>query len=91
MKVIKAKVSSFSSTMIRNGIFLNKFDSRIINYINEHLLYIKDKLKFNLNNDQKRIKHSLFTGKTAFKLAKFYNQNPYKAKLAGFFHDITKN
>lgn len=47
--------------------------------------YLKENLK------ESRYRHSLSVSETAVKLAKIYNEDQEKAKLAGLVHDCAKN
>lgn len=90
MQLCKFHHAQLSSTAIREG---SKYDhqlKRIHNYINHHLLYIKDRL-LGARVAPKRQAHSLAVADTARKLAKRYQICPTRAYLAGAFHDITKN
>lgn len=90
IEIIKINIYNVSSTEIRNGIKQNNKNLDIINYINNNMLYVKDRLKANLNFHKKRYNHCINVGNMAYKLAKIHNVDPKQAKLAGILHDITK-
>ena len=90
MQLCKFHHTNLSSTAIREG---SKYDHQlkhIHDYINHHLLYIKDRL-LGARVAPERQAHSLAVADTARKLAKRYQICPIRAYLAGAFHDITKN
>ena len=90
MKLCQFHHTHLSSTAIRQG---SKYDHQlecIHDYINHHLLYIKDRL-LGARVSPQRQKHSLAVADTARKLATRYQLSPTRAYLAGAFHDITKN
>ncbi|AGM25093.1 nicotinate-nucleotide adenylyltransferase [Spiroplasma chrysopicola] len=60
----------------------------INDYINEHLLYLPERLKSQM--DEKRYQHCLNVGQTAQHLANIYDLNPQQALIAGTWHDVTK-
>lgn len=80
--------SDISSSKIRSGEIVNLLNPKVINYINNNLIYVHERLKFHLNNE--RYLHSLNVGITAKKLAQKYHVNANKAEIAGTFHDIAK-
>lgn len=77
-----------TSSMIRKGENL-KLQIPVVNdYINEHHLYIFDRLNNHL--PATRITHSLNTALGSVKLARAWNINEHEAFMAGIYHDITK-
>lgn len=77
-----------SSSSIRNGLNINQVDEKINDYINEELIYYKERLMNHL--DEKRYIHCLNTGKMAAQLAVKHNVDVKKALIAGTYHDIAK-
>lgn len=80
--------SDISSSKIRNGENIELLNQKVINYINENLVYAHERLTFNL--DQERAQHCLNVGETAKKLASKHHVNTNQALIAGTFHDIAK-
>lgn len=80
--------SDINSNKIRSGQVINQLDSRINDYINNNLLYIDSRLRFNL--DEKRTQHCLNVGEMARKLAIHYDINYQQAQIAGIYHDLCK-
>lgn len=80
--------SDISSSKIRNGEIVNLLNTTVIDYINNNLIYVQERLKFHLKDE--RYQHSLNVGKVAQELAFKHNVNTKKALIAGTFHDIAK-
>ena len=80
--------STISSTQIRAGKIINQLNPLVNQYINEQMLYYQKRLAANL--DDKRIVHSINTGKMAVKLANIHGVDSQKACIAGTYHDIAK-
>ncbi|MGL5268708.1 MAG: nicotinate-nucleotide adenylyltransferase [Spiroplasma sp.] len=80
--------SDISSSKIRSGEIINLLNSKVIDYINENLIYVHERLKFYLNNEC--YQHCINVGQTAKELAKKHHVNTNKALIAGTFHDIAK-
>lgn len=80
--------SDISSSKIRNGEVINLLHPEVNNYINNHLLYYQERLKFHL--DATRITHSINVGLMAQELAVKYKVNQQQALIAGTYHDIAK-
>lgn len=94
---------NISSTDIRNRILIDKsieylIPKKVCDYISEHNLYktysktniadIKKYLSGNLSS--KRFLHSINVANEAVNLAMRYNENIYKAYIAGLLHDCAK-
>lgn len=80
--------NNISSSKIRTGENIDLLNQDVINYINDNLVYYKERLKFHLTNE--RYQHCLNVGETAKKLAIKHHENPEKALIAGTYHDIAK-
>lgn len=80
--------SDISSSKIRTGENIDLLTQNEIDYINDNLIYCKERLKFHLNNE--RYQHCLNVGVTAQKLAIKHHASPEKALIAGTYHDIAK-
>ncbi|WVH37001.1 nicotinate-nucleotide adenylyltransferase [Mycoplasmoides gallisepticum] len=80
-----------SSTKIRNGTqVIGCVSDKNLAYINEHGLYINDRLKHFLRSDE-RFEHCLRVGQLARKLAQYnYPNLAQKAYIAGCYHDLAK-
>lgn len=92
------KPVNISSTLIRQGNYWKKYlSSKVISYINDNLLYLKERLLFFLKDDFKRYLHCLFVANRAEMLAKKFSKNKLirkeilKIRTAAIFHDLTKN
>jgi len=79
---------NLSSTMIRNLENLDLQIKEVNDYINEHLLYLNDRLKMQMDED--RYVHSLNVGIMAAQLARMNGADEQKALIAGTLHDIAK-
>lgn len=77
-----------SSTKIRKLENLNLQIPEVNDYINNHLLYLEERLRPFM--DKERYIHSINTGKMAEELALKWNVDHQKAKIAGTLHDIAK-
>lgn len=103
VSIIEVDALNISSTDIRNKIMLDEnvkqfLPEKVFNYITTHNLYkpfskikivdIKKYLAENLSD--KRFIHSLNVAEEAVKLAKKYDENIYKAYIAGLLHDCAK-
>lgn len=86
--LVVAPTSDISSSKIRNGENIELLNQKIIDYINENLIYVHERLNFNLN--QERAQHCLNVGQAARELAIKHHVNPNQALIAGTFHDIAK-
>ncbi|MBE4703884.1 nicotinate-nucleotide adenylyltransferase [Spiroplasma platyhelix] len=80
--------SDVSSSKIRTGEAIELLDPKVIDYINNNLIYAQERLNFNL--DQERIQHCLNVGQAAKELAIKHHVDPNQALIAGTFHDIAK-
>lgn len=80
--------SDISSSKIRKGEDITLLDPKVIDYINDNLIYADKRLSFNL--DKERMQHCLNVGQAAKKLAIKHHVNPNQALIAGTFHDIAK-
>jgi len=80
--------SAISSSKIRNGQVIDQLDLAVNDYINDNLLYVQQRLQFNL--DQKRVQHSLNVAAMAQKLAIKHQVDHKKAQIAGIYHDLSK-
>lgn len=80
--------SDISSSKIRNGADISFLEPKVIDYINENLIYVQERLRFNL--DEKRMQHCLNVGQAAQELAIKHHADANKALIAGTFHDIAK-
>lgn len=89
MQCIGDVKQNISSTQLRKKSLLQYMDMDVINYINDNLLYIDDRIKNLL--DERRWKHCLRTAKFARQIAIGNNYiNPKEAYIAGLFHDLAK-
>ena len=77
-----------SSTLVREGKNLDLQLPAINNYINDHLLYLEERIRDQM--DEKRYFHCLNVGKKAQELAIIHHLDDHKALIAGTFHDVTK-
>lgn len=80
--------NDISSAKIRSGEIINQIDSKVNDYINNHLIYHNERLKANL--DHNRTQHCINVGNMAAKLAAHYQQDVNKALIAGTYHDLCK-
>lgn len=85
---LKQTFINVSATKIRSGVELNYLNVAVNNYINNNLLYLEQRMLQQM--DKKRYEHCLNVGSMAYDLAITHNCNPIRAKIAGIFHDITK-
>ena len=100
---IELDTLNISSTDIRNKIMLGEninhlVPQKVAEYIYQHQLYATNS-KINIaaikkylyeNLTYKRFVHSLNTASEAIKLSKRYDENIYKAYVAGLLHDCAK-
>jgi HD-GYP domain-containing protein (c-di-GMP phosphodiesterase class II) len=66
----------------------------VVDYINEHFLYAKERLLSQLKGDLFRYQHSLNSSEVAYKLAcrqGLKKKTCKEIKFATFFHDVTKS
>ena len=80
--------SDISSSKLRTGEIVSLLHPKVINYINDNLIYVQERLNFHLNHS--RYQHCLNVGQTAKNLALKHHGNQNKALIAGTFHDLAK-
>lgn len=69
----------------KNGVFIRKYGVMDVWNIEKMDEYLRTNLK------KSRYEHSVSVMNTSIKLAKQYNENIFKAKIAGLVHDCAKN
>lgn len=89
MKFIGNTNISASSTDLRKKSIRKQLDSKVIEYINDNLIYVKERIKSYLS--ETRWNHCKRTAEFAKKLA-IANKysDPKEAYIAGLFHDLAK-
>ena len=87
IKVIDGQQIDASSTNVRAGYF-DAISDKIQKYINEHQLYLKERIMPKL--DEKRFFHCLSTARLSKKIALSINESTNRAYVAGLLHDIAK-
>ncbi|QMT98262.1 nicotinate-nucleotide adenylyltransferase [Mycoplasma tullyi] len=88
---IEGENYDISSTKIRNGTHvIGCVSDKNLEYINEHGLYIHDRLKHFLKSEE-RFEHCIRVGHLARKFASYnYPNLAQKAYVAGCYHDLAK-
>lgn len=88
LECIPMKPIPVSSTMIRDGNGLNYLDPRVLDYIYQNRLYIKDFIESRVRHH--RFLHSCSVAELSESIALSNGLDGQKAYLAGLFHDVCK-
>lgn len=88
IKILDNSLYMFSSTEIRSGKKLYKYNPKLVEYINYFSLFYFERLTKYLSNPRRS--HSINVGNLASKAAEIHNMDPNLAFFAGVYHDYFK-